>query len=324
MPRKKPATTNALMKHLRASGVAISGTAQKRKLRNVGYYHGYKGYRFVGNAANRLPITNFNQVVLLHDFDMQLKALLYPRMMLVETALKNRVLEAVVNDARSESFEDIWRTSLTDYRSYSGSRYGKAWGERMRLRSAFDAAIARYHNNRDVIRHFRDADREIPIWALFEVITLGEFGMFYSCLDRRVKTAVVRDLKMPVNVDSEAFLKAMVYALKDCRNAIAHNGVILDVRFKTGNVSGGVSHVLETQMGVSCVDFSDITDYVLLLAYLMRRLQFTHTECKQFISAYENVIERYRVELPPAIFFRIVNTSTRGKLAATTNFISIA
>lgn len=322
MPRKKPATTNALMKHLRASGVAISGTAQKRKLRNIGYYHGYKGYRFAGDAANRLPITDFNQVVLLHDFDMQLKALLYPRMMLVETALKNRTLDAVVADARSDSFEDIWRSSLTAYRSYSGSRYGKAWGERMRLRGAFDAAVTRYHNDRDVIRHFRDADRDIPIWALFEVITLGEFGMFYSCLDRRVKTAIVRDLQMPTNIDSEAYLKAMIYALKDCRNALAHNGAVLDVRFKTGSVNRGVSQVLQSQMGVSEVDFSDITDYVLLLVYLMRRMQFTQTECKQFLSAYEDVVERYRAALPTSVFSRIVNSSTRGKLAAAADFVA--
>ena len=147
--------------------------------------------------------------------------------------------------------------------------------------------------------------------------------MFYSCLDRRVKTAVVRDLQMPTNVDSEAFLKAMVYAMKDCRNAIAHNGVVLDVRFKSGNVNGGVCQLLQSEMGVSGVDFSDITDYVLLLAYLMRRLRFTQTECKQFLSAYEDAIERYRAALPMTIFSRIVNTSARGKLAAAANFVSI-
>jgi hypothetical protein len=42
-----------------------------------------------------------------NDFDMQLKALLYPRMMLVETALKNYTLEAVLADSKSESSETI-------------------------------------------------------------------------------------------------------------------------------------------------------------------------------------------------------------------------
>ena len=70
-----PKTLNSLMKHLRSSGIAISGSTQKRALKNMGYYHGYKGYRFAGKASNRLPLTDFRQVAALYDFDSKLKAL---------------------------------------------------------------------------------------------------------------------------------------------------------------------------------------------------------------------------------------------------------
>ena len=39
-------TTDALMRHLRDSGITINGGKQKRQLINTGYFHGYKGYRF--------------------------------------------------------------------------------------------------------------------------------------------------------------------------------------------------------------------------------------------------------------------------------------
>ena len=39
-------TTDALMRHLRDSGIAIKGSKQKQQLINTGYFHGYKGYRF--------------------------------------------------------------------------------------------------------------------------------------------------------------------------------------------------------------------------------------------------------------------------------------
>lgn len=227
------------MKHLRDGGIVIGGSAQKRRLKNIGYYHGYKGYRFAGNASNRLPLTAFSQVAALYDFDTQLKALFYPRIMSIETALKNYTLEAVLGDANSAVFEDIWRRSLTDYRSYTGRTYRKAWETRQRLRSEIDGIIYG-HRGRDVIGHFRDADKDIPIWAIFEVMTLGNFGSFYDCLDRRVKTVIVRDLGMPTNLDSERRLKEIVFALKDFRNAIAHNGVVLDVRFQSGAVNTGV------------------------------------------------------------------------------------
>src|SRR5699024_4589296 len=40
-------TINSLMAYLRdRKNIDIRGSSHKRKLRNMGYYHGYKGYRF--------------------------------------------------------------------------------------------------------------------------------------------------------------------------------------------------------------------------------------------------------------------------------------
>ena len=38
---------DALMRHLRDNGISISGSSQKQQLINTGYFHGYKGYRFL-------------------------------------------------------------------------------------------------------------------------------------------------------------------------------------------------------------------------------------------------------------------------------------
>ena len=309
------------MKHLRDSGIDINGSGQKRRLKNIGYYHGYKGYRFAGTASNKLPLTDFSQVVALYDFDTQLKTLFYSRVMAIETALKNYTLEAVLRDARSEAFEDIWRTSLTDYRSCSGRSYREAWERRQRLRSEIDGIIFDYRK-RPVIGHFRDADKDTPIWAIFEVMTLGNFGAFYDCLDRRAKTAIVRDLGMPTNLESELRLKDIIFALKDFRNAIAHNGVIVDVRFKSGSINTGVAQLLKQETGVGKIDFTDITDYVILLVYLMRRMGFTKTECKQLVAGYESILEKYRAELPFIIYSKLIKTSAHGKLTALRQFVS--
>lgn len=316
-----PKTLNSLMKHLRDSGIDINGSGQKRRLKNIGYYHGYKGYRFAGTASNRLPLTDFSQVIALYDFDTQLKTLFYSRVMAIETALKNYTLEAVLRDARSEAFEDIWRTSLTDYRSCSGRSYREAWERRQRLRSEIDGIIFDYRK-RPVIGHFRDADKDTPIWAIFEVMTLGNFGAFYDCLGRRVKTAIVRDLGMPTNLESELRLKDIIFALKDFRNAIAHNGVIVDVRFKSGSINMGVAQLLKQETGVGKIDFTDITDYVILLVYLMRRMGFTKTECKQLVAGYESILEKYRAELPFIIYSKLIKTSAHGKLTALRQFVS--
>ena len=325
------ATINALMKHLRASGIQISGSSQKKKLRKIGYYHSYKGYRFARHSTNRLPLSDFSQIAALHDFDMQLKALMYEPLMTVETALKNRVLEAVLDHSASERFDVIYRKSLTSYkccgRRAKNAREAKAaykreWDKRLGLRTEVDRLIAQNHDSRAVVRHFRDQDRDIPIWAIFEIMTLGNFGAFYSCLHDDVKAEICDDLKMPHgNFDSPVVLKKMIFAFKDLRNAVAHNGIVLDVRFKTGRIGKAVGEMLGFEMGATSIDFEELTDYILLLTYLMVRLDFTKTECRRLVQGYREVTERYRKILPYNIYSQFIGSQARSKLDAAEAFI---
>ena len=65
MQKQNPKSINALMKYLRdEKGIKISGSVDKRKLRNMGYYHGYKGYRYIGRATNEIKYCSFAMVVL--------------------------------------------------------------------------------------------------------------------------------------------------------------------------------------------------------------------------------------------------------------------
>ena len=62
----------------------------------MGYYHGFKGYRFIGQSENRIQFSNFDEVVGIYEFDSNLKALLYPRIMFIETAIKNYTLNTLI------------------------------------------------------------------------------------------------------------------------------------------------------------------------------------------------------------------------------------
>ena len=77
--------------------------------------------------------------------DTQIKTLLYPHVMAIETALKNYTLEAVLSHASSEDFDEIFKTCLTAYRGYApgSSSYKKSWANRLRLRQTIDGLISR-------------------------------------------------------------------------------------------------------------------------------------------------------------------------------------
>ena len=70
---------NQLMKYLRNHHQISVKSNQAQSLRNIGYYHGYKGYRFIRTPNQRIPFSSLDEVIALNKFDMQLKALIYPK-----------------------------------------------------------------------------------------------------------------------------------------------------------------------------------------------------------------------------------------------------
>ena len=99
------------------------------------------------------------------------------------------------------------------------------------------------------------------------MITLGTFGAFYKCLDSRVKQAIVQELNMPSNFDSASLLGDIIFTLKDLRNAVAHNGIVVDVRFKSNSVNQGIGKLLNGDSNITGINFNEII-YVFLTIFL--------------------------------------------------------
>ena len=73
-PTVKAITINGLMIHLRDDcGININGSKEKLQLTQYGYYHGYKGYRFIKKRQNTIPYTNFSEIIAVINYDNVLK-----------------------------------------------------------------------------------------------------------------------------------------------------------------------------------------------------------------------------------------------------------
>ncbi len=89
--------------------------------------------------------------------------------------------------------------------------------------------ISRDYGHNNIVSHYYDKDAPIPIWAIFELISLGEFGDFLSCLHENVRLKI----SSSVSVDSDGIiLQKIIYWLKDLRNVVAHNNTIFDTLFQ--------------------------------------------------------------------------------------------
>lgn len=314
------------MRYLRKNHHISIKSRQSQDLRNLGYYHGYKGYRFIRTSSQRINFKTFDEIIAINRFDMQLKALLYPKIMFIETALKSYVIEALLNDSQSENLNTIFKQSISHYRtfSYGSNNYKKSFSQRMGLRSTINSTLRRnYESNDKVANHFFDKDREIPIWAIFESMTLGVFGTLFGCCNKNVKKYTSQLLHFPANLDSDGEItKIIILTLKNLRNSIAHNNIIFDCRFQNTPVPKRLIQLLQAETGLNNIDFTYIDAYFVLIVYILRKMGVTKTECKKLITGYTLAKEDLRKQIPTSTWNQILGTSTRNNMEYLKIFIT--
>jgi len=321
-------SVDSLMKYLRDKhNINISGSHQKRKLRNIGYYHGYKGYRFIKTPNRRITYTDFNHILAVNSFDLELKSIFYPHIMFIETALKNYMLEVTLKHSNTENFNEIYDSLLTFYKIFpTGSDpYKKALKRRLALREKFYNTLTRdYTNNKQVVQHFYHKDESVPIWAIFEVISLGEFGNFVSCSNVNMKRDISISLNLNQTCDTDGKLtESIIYIIKDLRNSIAHNDVIFDTRFKSSNPNRALLRCLNLDTQISNITFNTVVDYLILVIYLLKNFHVTKSELNKIVNKFEVLINHFRANIPLNIYNSIFHTDTRNKIHSLKNFISI-
>lgn len=315
----KVKTTNSLMKYLRDyHNIDIGNSKDKRNLINIGYYHGYKGYRYIKQPENRIKISDFDEIVSIVDFDSKLKSLLYPQIMQIETISKNIVLQILVEEYKTDEFNEIYEKGITDYKHFNSKEYKERMRLRLNLQNNIYSSLSRsYNNNNKIVDHFYSTDRHVPIWGIFEIINLGTFADLIKCLAPKIRTRINKEMKINVAFDTDArFPEKIMYLIKALRNSIAHNDVIFDVRFKDGKIGVTFCKYLENEIGCSNIDFSNITDYIILISLLLKKYCVKRTDINRFISDFEKTIEDFRNTVPINIYSQIIYTDTHTKLNA--------
>lgn len=310
---------DALMLHMGESGgISIGGIEDQRALARMGYFHGYKGHRYAGHPARRIPYSDFGEVAAVVAFDSGLKALLYPVLMWIETTMKNLALVAVMDAVGSSDLTVIYQQLMP------GDRYGKRAGKLEAIHSNNDVLLASYKRDNPIVRHYYDGPREhVPVWALFEVITFGHFGRFLRQLSDEVLGGIAESWGLAKR--RADLVPHLVFALTDLRNGVAHNGVVFDTRFARSGIRSQVKGLVKDEIGIpdgARVDFQTITDHFVLVVFLARRLGFSQHEAQELIDEYVALTDALRRRVPVRVFDMIVRTDNRPKIAALGNWVA--
>lgn len=322
-------TTNALMRHLRDSGIKIKGKKQKRQLINTGYYHGYKGYRFFGNSQRRLPFSSYEEIYATIQYDSDLKSILYGKMMFIETAVKNIALESILANANSESIQNMYDKVVSGYHNApttaTTEQKKKMQQNKLNLQNTIQSSLAyAYKKNNPKITHYYNNTgySDVPIWALFEIMTMGDLGYLLSCLSYNVRDDISRRLGLNVSCDTDRqLIYKYIYALKDLRNAIAHNSVVFDARFRNFDPNSAMKQCLKLEIGLPYVNFKTIGDYIILMCYYLKLLKTSKTEIKAFIREFEKITNNYRQSVSPNVAAIVLHPDLSARMNLLKNYI---
>ena len=170
-------------------------------------------------------------------------------------------------------FDHVFSHYLNDYKSENtgNAKYRDKMKRRLELRNKINQGISYNYSEKSCHSAFFHKNKEIPLWAVFEVINLGEFGVFLQCLNKNTRIAVAEDLRMHTTNHNQngRIIEDIIFLIKELRNAVAHNSVVFDCRFKT-NPPSRLKEYLQHETTISNIVFESIVDYFVLLIFLLK------------------------------------------------------
>jgi abortive infection bacteriophage resistance protein len=298
-------TYNSLMKHMRSNGIQINGSQQKVRLKTIGYYHGYKGYRFFRKSENLIRYESFAQLDAVIEFDESLKALLYSPLMQLETAIKSYVCDAIVTSVGSSSFAEVFK------KGFDLSDKGQCY----RTRDSINASITKRYQSSQIVQHYYNQDKIIPVWAIFEELMLGDISSIIDVLDPRIKLQVSSSFGIPQGMNTNGILlPKIILAVKDLRNAIAHNKVVFDGRYIEFKKRESLTRMLSMETGISSITLDGLLDDIILVSFLMKNLGFRKDIIKKTYSSLVNELKKLKQRIPNRLYQQVTQGFTKNKL----------
>ena len=319
----KGKSTAALMKHIRdAHKINISGTKHKNKLLQMGYYHGYKGYRFHKEKNHLFNFTDFDEIIAIYDFDTELKKLLLSPVLSLESSVKNLILDCLVTNSKA-TFEDVFSNQLTDYRRYTGPKQAKMLKEKLKLQKDIHTSIHMNYQRNNMVTSKIDSGSPLPIWVIFEIISLGKLGDFIHHMSVQSRIEILRKLNIYSSNDTiGSEITQHLLILNEFRNGMAHNHIIFDTRFKNRNIKDAIKTNIEVLVRTSNIQFESIVDYLTLVILYLKGLKYSKTELKNITIQFRKIVVRLSERIPASEFHKILGNDIFSKISDLQSFIS--
>ena len=151
-------------------------------------------------------------------------------------------------------------------------------------------------------------------------MTMGDLGYLLSCLIYDVRNDISKKLGLNISCDTNRqLIYKYIYTLKD---AIAHNAVVFDTRFRNIDPTNAMKQCLKLDIGLPYVNFKSIGDYIILMCYYMKLLKTSKTEIKAFIREFEKITDNYRQAVNKNVVAIVIHPDLATRMKILKNFFA--
>ena len=112
----------------------------------------------------------------------------------IETITKNRILQILVEEYNTDNFNDIYEYGMTDYKNFKNDNdYKEKLKHRLKVQNSIYSSLTKcYNSGNKIVSHFYSKDRYVPLWGIFEIITLGVFADLIKSLEINVRLKIAK------------------------------------------------------------------------------------------------------------------------------------
>ncbi len=188
----------------------------------TGYFPLTNGYK----EAYKNPVTNqfqdgvtFEDIYELYQFDNDLRSIFIKYILMAERNIKSSL---------SYHFCLVYGDMQNDYLDIS--HYDYSGKKKIVIQNMLKIMKSQLRSDSDYvyIRHYMMKYKYVPLWVLFNVLTIGQLSKIYSCQKGRVQIQVCQDFG-PIKINE---MTKMLAVMTKFRNVCAHNDRLFDFRTK--------------------------------------------------------------------------------------------
>lgn len=118
-------------------------------------------------------------------------------------------------------------------------------------------------------------------------------------------------------------LPKVILAVKDLRNAIAHNKVIYDGRYMEFKRRDSLKQLLMNETSIPGIKCDSLFDDIVLVCFLLQNLRFPIDESRHLVKQIDQSLLSLKSKLPNMLYQDIISSFAVNKMTALKQYVKL-